>query len=467
MTSSGSVATRALLPPDSEAAMAAAAAARSQGRAGEAIALLDQAAVQWPRQADIHFQRGYTLRGLGRHEEALAAYDEAVRLSPRSASAQANRANTLSTLGRNDEAREAYERALALDPGHAVASHGLGVLLFQQGEAQRALPHLERAVQAAPADPKPRLHLAIARLLQGDYERGLPDYEARWPAAAREHMRHFPQPLWLGDRPLQGRTILLHGEQGLGDTLQFCRYARLVRGRGARVVLEAHRPLLPLLRTLEGVDQLVALGDPLPAFDLHCPLGSLPLAVRTTPATIPWTGAYLRADPGTVERWRPRLGANGALRIGIAWSGSRNHAQDATRTIPLAQVLRHLPPGPAYVSLQQEVRDEDRAALAARPDVLHFGAQLRDFGDTAALCELVHLVVSVDTSVAHLAGALGRDLRLLLPAAPDWRWFREREDTPWYASARLYRQQRIGRWDEPLARLAAQLFPAANPNPNP
>ena len=269
--------------------------------------------------------------------------------------------------------------------------------------------------------------------------------------------RAFSQPLWLGQESLAGRTILLHSEQGMGDTIQFCRYAKLVSDLGARVILEVPKPLLGLLKQLSWVSEFVVDGSPLPAFEYHCPLLSLPLAFKTTVHSIPSPTAYLRADPGKLAYWTSKLGEKSTPRVGLVWSGRPEHTNDRNRSIGLATLLQYLPPGYQYVSLQKDVRDSDRPVLESRPDLLHFGHDLNDFADTAALCELMEVIISVDTSVAHLSGALGKPTWVLLPFSPDWRWLLDRDDSPWYPSVKLYRQPRVSDWDSVMKKVRAQL----------
>ncbi len=250
---------------------------------------------------------------------------------------------------------------------------------------------------------------------------------------------------------------MLHSEQGFGDTIQFCRYAASVAALGARVILEVQKGLLVLLTGLAGVAELVERGAPLPAFDYHCPLLSLPLAFQTEPDSAPGRQPYLRCDAHKLQAWSDRLGRKTKPRIGITWSGSAAHSNDGNRSIALATWLPYLSDDFEYVSLQKEVRESDRATLLQHNELRHFGEDLQDFGDTAALCALMDVVVCVDTSVAHLSAALGRPTWVLLPRVPDWRWQLERADTPWYPSARLYRQTTRGDWNAVLARVASDL----------
>jgi hypothetical protein len=274
-------------------------------------------------------------------------------------------------------------------------------------------------------------------------------------------VRPFSQPLWLGQAPIEGKTLLLHAEQGFGDAIQFARYAPKVATLGARVVLEVFAPLKGLMASLSGGLQVVARGEPLPPFDLHCPLMSLPLALREQRPELQ-TQPYLTADPATASAWAERLGPKRGLRVGLVCSGSPTHIRDAQRSIPVGPLAAALPRGPEYHLLQKDVREADRAALRALTDVTVWADQLGDFSDTAALSSLMDVVVSVDTSVAHLAGALGRPVFLLLPAEPDWRWGLEGETTPWYSQMRLYRQSARGDWSEPLERVAQDLLAASD-----
>jgi hypothetical protein len=304
----------------------------------------------------------------------------------------------------------------------------------------------------------------MALLYGGDYVRGLPEYEWRHqdPDFA-DPGREFDEPLWLGDASVEGRTILIHSEQGLGDAIQMSRYAPLVAARGARVVVEAAPSLVPLLRQLPGVDEVVEAGEPLPAFDLHCPIFSLPLACGTGREPIPSPGGYLKPDPVRLALWSARLGPRKGLRVGLAWRGNPRHNNDAIRSMALDTLLAQMPAALDLVSLQKEMREEDLPALRAHPGLRHFGEEIRDFADTAALCQLVDVVVTVDTSIAHLAGALGRPAWVVLAHRPDWRWGCEGDSSPWYDSVRLYRQPRDGDWDSALARVNADLRALARP----
>src|SRR5712671_5226185 len=287
----------------------------------------------------------------------------------------------------------------------------------------------------------------MALLLKGNIEQGFELYEWRWKTEkSKKDHRNFMQPLWLGQEALQDKTILLYSEQGLGDTIQFCRYARLVADRGANVVLEVPKPLLGLLQGLAGVSEVVEMGLPLPAFDFHCPFPSLPLAYKTTLDTIPNPVAYLQSRRDKFEFWAKKLGEKTTTRVGLVWSGSTSNKHYHDRSLDLELLLPHLPGKYDYICLQKELREVDRVPLRSS-SIRFFGDELNDFTDTAALCDLMDVVISIDTSVAHLSGALGKATWVLLPYVAAWRWLLDRDDSPWYPSVRLYRQNSENNWN--------------------
>jgi tetratricopeptide (TPR) repeat protein len=417
------------------------------GQPAAALASLERAIALKPDEAAAYQDRGIVLHALGQSAAALASLERAIALKPDDASAYNHRGVVLTDLRQLEAALASLDRAIALKPDDAAAYNNRGIVLNALRQSDAALASLERAIALSPDYAQAYWNKSLFLLLHGDFERGWPLYEWRWQNAdLRLRRRDFAQPQWCGAASLGGRTILLHSEQGLGDTLQFCRYARLVADLGARVVLEVPGALAGLLRGLAGVERVVVKGEPLPAFDLHCPLLSLPLAFKTTLDTIPAPPAYLRADGVKVRRWRDRLGAPTAPRVGLVWSGSTGHRHDRQRSLALAQLRPYLPATCDYVSLQQAVRERDRATLEEPPRIAHYGDALTDFAETAALCELMDIVISIDTSVAHLAGALGKETWLMLPFTPDWRWLLGRTDSVWYPRVRLYRQGLDGDW---------------------
>ena len=416
------------------------------------LAACDRALQIKPDYAEVLVNRGNALAQLNRPQDALDSFERARRARPDFVQAINNCANALKQLRRFDEALQRYDEALALQPDFAEAAYNRGVALAELGRPREALRSYQRALQIEPANLDARCNLAHCRLQLGHYAQGWKDFEAQWQASLRAGRgRVWRQPLWRGESPLRGRTVLLHAEAGLGDTLQFCRYARRVAARGARVVLEVQRPLLRLLSKGTGAHRVIAAGTRRPAFDWHCPLMQLPRAFDTRLDNVPAATPYVRSDPALAARWKKRLGHDamrGRPRIGLVWSGNPAHGNDGNRSLALADMLPLLRFDACWVSLQQTVRERDAAVLAAHPQITHFGARLRDFADTAALVKHLDLVIAVDTSVAHLAGAMGKPLWLLLPFNPDWRWLLRRRDSPWYPGARLFRQRVAGGWPD-------------------
>jgi tetratricopeptide (TPR) repeat protein len=440
-------------------------AQRELGRAEAALASLERAIAINPEFAQAYLNRGRVLQQLARWDEALADYDRALAIDPELVQAHSNRGMVLRELNQFAAALESYDRAIALDPGSAESYLNRGVLLTALKRMDLAKASYNKAIAVRPNFARAYFNRAVTSLLTGDFENGWIDYEWRWQCEDEPDCagrRDFRQPLWLGAESLAGRTILLHGEQGLGDTLQFCRYAKPAANRGARVILEVQRPLAGLLPNLEGVSQIVARGDALPNFDFHCPLMSLPLAFKTRIATVPSAARYLEADAERTSRWRARLAAATSPCIGLAWSGSATNRADRYRSVPLVDLAERLPPQFRYVSLHKHLNERDRDTLRAT-DILDFSAEQDDFCDAAALCECMDLVISVDTSLAHLSAALGGETWILLSDRHDWRWLLDRVDSPWYPTVSLYRQESSGDWGGVLDRVAADLlekFPA-------
>src|SRR6185312_15765834 len=386
--------------------------------------------------------RGNADYGRKRYADAAAAYDKAIALAPDLASAWLGRGNISSDLQRFEEALAAYGTALSHEPDLAKAYGSRGLLRHQMLDVEAALADYEKAIAIAPADAEVLFQKSLTLLLAGNLEEGWPLYEWRWKTRQmRGSQRTFAQPLWLGQEPVAGKTVLIHDEQGLGDTIQFCRYAKAVADLGAKVVFDVRKPLVELFRSLAGVTEVVERGKPLPPFDFHCPVMSLPLAFKTTLATIPNEVPYLRSDPEKSRAWRDRLGARGKPRVGLVWAGGF-HANgpevwrvNERKKIDLAQlaVLRDV--DATFVSLQKgEAAEAELAALVQKnwggPAIADFTSELTDFSDTAALIDNLDLVVAVDTSVAHLAGAMGKPVWILNRFDSDWRYFLERTDSP-------------------------------------
>ena len=428
-------------------------------RLDEALASCDRALAIRPDFVEALSNRGSVLHDLKLFDDALSSCDRALALRPQYADAHANRASVLHALERFEEALASCDRAAALQPDLAKAHYNRGNTLRMLGRFEEAVASYQRECAARPDFAEAHYNEALCRLLIGDLRRGWDEHEWRWQTKELgQGRRGFPQPQWAGGQEIAGRTILLHPEQGFGDIIQFCRYVPLVADRGARVILEVPSALYELMGSLRGAAQVVCTGGPLPPFDLHCPLLSLPRAFGTELASIPSAVPYLLASPERTKRWSDRLGPKTRPRIGIAWSGYRAHKNDHNRSIALDAFLSIFAgSNPSLVSLQREVRDADAATLRERSDVLHFGDELTSFADTAALISALDLVVSVDTGVAHLAGALAKPVWVLLPFIPDWRWLLGRDDSPWYPTARLFRQDAACAWDSVFVRVGAEL----------
>jgi tetratricopeptide (TPR) repeat protein len=433
-------------------------ALRALKRFDEALASYDSALALRPDYAEALSNRGNVLHELKRYDDALVSFDRALALRADYAVALCNRGAALHALKRHDEALASYDRALALQPDYAEALSNRGATLSELKRCDEALADYERALALQPELPEIHWNQATLRLLTGDYDRGWAEYEWRWKRESMARsMRNFPQPLWLGGDEISGKTILLHSEQGFGDTIQFCRYGPLVAARGARVILEVEKPLQSLMTTLAGTIQVVTKVGPLPDFDLQCPLLSLPLAFGTQLETVPAATPYLTAPRQHSKVWEARLGQKDRPRIGLVWSGSETHHRDAERSIGLRALLPLLDLDATFVSVQKVVRPADAAVLKERSDILHFADVFDDFSDAAALISQLDLVISVDTSIAHLAGALGNPVWIMLPYIPDWRWLLDRGSTPWYPTARLFRQDDTRMWDGVIVRVREAL----------
>jgi Flp pilus assembly protein TadD len=408
----------------------------------EAERHLRQALALRPLDARLHDNLGVLLEARGDANGAVAAHQRALQLCPDMAGAHAHLALVLAGLDREDEALRHYGRAMALDPRHAPARNNLGLLEMERGEPHAAEILFEQAARLEPDYVDAQWNLGLARLLLGRFETGWPGYEWRLKLKGANTLP-LTKPAWTGGT-LAGKTILLTTEQGAGDAFQFIRYAALVKALGARVVVEAQPALARVLATAKGVDAVAPRGEPLPAFDRHAALLSLPGLFKTTLETIPWSGPYLEADGGAVEAWRARLADKPGLKVGLVWRGNPGHSRDRIRSMPpVALAALAGTPGVRFFSLQQDATPQELAALGGAEDL---AAGQTGWADTTALLPALDLVISVDTAVAHLAGALGRPIFVMLSYAADWRWLLGRGDSPWYPSARLFRQTRRGDW---------------------
>lgn len=435
----------------------------NQGLYAAALTAFDTVLLLHPDYLVALGNRANVLHLMGQVDMALTANDRALAIDPGHSDSRYNRGLILIDLERFDAALVCFEQVLAAQPDHAGALGNRGVVMHVLGRFQEAIADFARVQVLQPGDRAARMNEGLARLAIGDFAGGWPRYEARYGTKMHPIRRDFAQPQWRGEALPPGRTILLHVDQGYGDTIQFCRYARLL-ARRAHVVMELPAALRRLLSTLSEDIDVVVEGDALPAFDLHCPFVSLPLAFGTTLETIPDNVPYLCADPALVAAWRARVQALPGLKVGLVWAGDAGlavpeaAARDRRRSIPLARLARLGEiPGVSFISLQK-----GKAAAQALPPppgmTLHdWTAELKDFADTAALIETLDLVITVDTSVAHLAGALGKPVWIVNRFDACWRWLRNRADSPWYPSARLFHQPAVGDWGSVIREVAAAL----------
>lgn len=452
-----------------------------------------------PRYAPAHSNLGLVLQDTGEFEQAIECFNAALKIDPELSAAYNNRGIALKDLGRLEEARQSYAVALVVLPDYPQALYNMaeilkalrrwnesltyynrtvhshkqyaeaynnrGLMLQFLNQVDAAIHSFDQTIAIQPNYAPAHSNKSLALLLKGDYEQGWAEHEWRWKMAEfTSAQRNFKQVQWTGQiapggdqlKPLKGARVLVHCEQGLGDTLQFCRYIPKLLQTGAEVFFEVQPTLFNLMTQILPKTHLIKHGETLPAFDFHSPLISLPYALRNAVTEIPSEARYLRTEREVLERWRARLGDKGRPRIGWVWSGNAFHHNDAFRSLPLNTLIPYLinfsDQYDCY-GLQIELRSAEADLLAQVPRWQQFSSSIKSFDDTAALCELMDVVVSVDTSVAHLCGALGKPTCLLLPFSPDWRWLLDRRDTPWYPSLKLFRQQRIDGWEDVLSEL--------------
>jgi tetratricopeptide (TPR) repeat protein len=443
-------------PNSAEAHYNLANALRDLARFDEAEAGYRAAVRIRPRYTKALINLGNLLTHWQRYDEAVEILREAVAVDPRYANAHLNLGSVLRDARRFDEAVESLRTAVALEPNSAEAHNNLGTAYQALGRFDEARAECELALTLDPDLPDAHFSRAIQLLRSGDLARGFAEYEWRWKCKSFS-TRCFDQPRWNGE-PLSGRTILLYAEQGLGDALQFARYAADAKAAGGTVIVECPESVMPILGTIRGIDRLVPFGSPSPPFDVHGALMSLPGVLGLSIDHL-WRGAYLAAEPARVETWRRKLAGVPGFRVGICWQGNPKHLFDDQRSFPLSRFapLARVP-GVRLVSLQKGFGSEQLANSTF--DVVDLGADLdRDapFLDTAAVMHSLDLVISADTATAHLAGGLGIPVWLALSAHADWRWFVDRADTPWYPTMRLFRQARLGDWEAVFAGIAAAL----------
>jgi tetratricopeptide (TPR) repeat protein len=445
----------ALRPGDQEALLYRGNALNALDRPEDAIACYDAVLARNPAHGDALLNRGTARARLGRHADALTDFDAVLTRIPHHVEALYNRGTALLELERPDAALAAFDAAVAAAPKHTGAWTNRGRALQALNRHADAVASFEKAIAVDKNFADAHSNMALSLLTLGQLSRGFAEYEWRWKRTgmsdARRNYRGRP---WLGEFPIGQRTILLAAEQGLGDSIQFVRHAPLLARSGAKVVLEVQPELKALLAGVDGVALCHARGETLPAYDVYCPLGSLPLAFKTEPATIPADIPYLRADETHVAKWRPTIEALPGKRVALAWAGHAKHPNDRNRSIALAQLEPLLAlDGISFVSVQRDLRGDDEVILARHKSVTHIGDKLDDMADTAAVLALADLTIAVDTSVIHLAGAMGREAWVMLPFSPDWRWTLTGDHSPWYPRMRLFRQAKPGDWSGVIASL--------------
>jgi tetratricopeptide (TPR) repeat protein len=407
--------------------------------------------------AEAYNNRGNLAKDLGNLEDALADFDRAIVLQRNYALAHYNRGIALQELGRFDDALTSFDTAIALKPDYAEAYNNRGLVLQELKRPHDAIASFDRTIALIPDYAEAHANQSLCFLQIGHFERGWHSYEWRKKRERPFGNRSFAKPFWLGKDEISNRILFVHWEQGLGDTIQFSRFGELLKARGAQVVMSVQEPLYRLFKQMSSNIQIINQDEVPTVFDYHCPLMSLPLALGTRLETIPAKLPYLFADGSLRNAWHDRLPPKAKPRIGIVWSGSTKHNNDRHRSIDLTTFASLFSANVHWISLQKELREGDAAVLREIDHIVSYGKELTDFSETAAIIDLLDLVISVDTSVAHLAGAMGKQVWLLLPYDSDWRWFLDRSDSPWYPTARLFRQDSTRSWENVITQVRSAL----------
>ena len=448
-----------LNPRDGDAMLRCGSILRNLQRFEEALSDFNRCDELHPGHPLVLEERGLVLWRLKRFEEALLDQRRAHALRPGSPEICNSIGASLQGLRRDEEALPWFDKAIALRPGFVMAWINKALSLIQLRRLDQAIAICLEVRKIDPGNADAELNLSLLHLMTGNFEAGWAEREARWNGPMRPgSYPKFSKPMWLGEVSVEGKTVLVQEDEGLGDTIQFVRYVPMLAARGARVILVVRDSVYPLLAGLQGVAQCFPKSvQSLPAFDLHCPICSLPRAFGTRLDTIPSAIAYLPDPPGgSVRAWESRIGPRRKLRVGLVWSGNPEHDNDHNRSIPLRTLARILDVDATFVSLQKDPRPADKAVLE-QTDIIDLTSDLTDFAETAALVNCLDLVITVDTSVAHLAGALGRPTWTLLPYIPDYRWLLDRDDSPWYPTMRLFRQTDTREYGSVLERIRNEL----------
>lgn len=427
------------------------------GHADKAVDLITRALKIDRDSVSALNNRGAAYMELRQYDLALLNYNKAISLDPKAPKSYNNRGNTLGKLNRLEEALQDFDKAIELDPSYFSAYNNRATVLSDLLRYDEARASLNKAIELNPDSVDAHWNLGMLLLRLGEFGQGWLESEWRLKRPQALGLKDsYAAPMWTGAEPLTGKTVLVCSEQGLGDTIQFCRYAPLLAGMGARVVFEVQPALMDLLRHLPSVE-LIAQGSEPPAYDLYCPLMSLPMLLKTDLGNMPPPPDVIRVEPAQLAHWQGLLGEKRKPRVGLVWSGNASHVDDYKRSIPLQTFVSILDDDIEWISLHKDVRASDQAVLSAHPTIRHFGAEQKVFTDAAAICEELDVVIAVDTSLAHLAATMGKPTWMLLARSADWRWLQARQDNPWYPSLKLYRQSTPGHWDDVLQAVRADL----------
>jgi tetratricopeptide (TPR) repeat protein len=421
----------------------------------EALITFERAIALRPAYAEALNNRAVALRWIGRFEDAVDSASRALNVDPRLSSALVSRGAALARMNRYQEALLDYAAALDLEPRLAPAVLNRGLAREALGDLDAALADFAEVERLAPKDPDARICMGLTYIRRGAVEPGFALYQSRWRKSRGPFLPHPSSTLWTGEEPIAGRTVLLYGEQGFGDVIQFCRFATDVARRGARVVLQVDPALTRLVKALAGPAEVLSLAEPPPSFDLHAPLMNLPAALGLSLRDIEGRGAYLQAPARAARAWKKRLGECDQPRVGLVWTGNPLHENDHNRSMRFDALSPLFETSTSFVSLQKAHRAEDARLMQMQPAIQRLDHNYVDLADVAAVIGHCDAVVAVDTAVAHLAGAMGKPVLILLPRFSDWRWMEGRDDSPWYPTARLLRQTSFGDWSAPVAAAAA------------
>ena len=414
----------------------------------KAIKLLELALQIKPDDAATLNNYGVILTEVNRTNDSYEALDKATNIKPDYAEAYSNKGNALKLLEKYDDAVKAYSKAIQLKPNYAEAYNNRGVIYKELSQMNLALKDLKKAISLKPDYPEANSTMGVTLLLTGNFSKGWEQYEWRWKDLSDPSViRSFKQPLWDGKKSLKDKSILLYSEQGLGDTIQFSRYILLIKALGAKVILETHKELLNIVGSIDSNITVILMGQTLPHFDFQCPLLSLPLKFGTGLKNIPSPNRYIWADKRIVPKWKKKIGSQKKPLIGLVWEGNPLHKNDYNRSILLAELIPHLPKKYEYIGLQKDIRESNLKTLKRSSMIDNLIDNNVSMDDTAAIIENLDIVISVDTSVAHLSASMGKPTWILLPFVPDWRWLLNRNDSPWYKSVKLFRQEKRGNWE--------------------